>query len=264
MKNTSLKENNTNTNDFESTSEINEDDLKGMLQIYAQGDEEFSDKIKEVSLKKYPNNLLQAKSEIANMLAQTNLNQKSNGYLFLPEHPANYPSISDQQQIDVPLILQNHPDWQKINYGVNQDDYLGDTGCAIVSLAMVHATLSKKDVQPQDILNWAQEHYFVAGSGTSWQIFADFADEFQYQFMNYGNDFYAAMEAVQNGQIVVASVKPGYFTDVGHIIVVRGYNNGKVFVNDPNDDIEKMHSIKGIDEQIFLTEGVNYWSFGQL
>lgn len=48
---------------------------------------------------------------------------------------------------------------------------------------------------------------------------------------------------------------------MGHIIVIRGYQNGFVYVNDPNDDIEKMHSLQAIPESTLIEEGINYWSF---
>ena len=71
------------------------------------------------------------------------------------------------------------------------------------------------------------------------------------------------MHALENGEVVIASVDPGTFTDVGHILVIRGYQDGKVYVNDPNDDPSKMFSVQGIDESVFLNEGVNYWSFAK-
>ena len=69
------------------------------------------------------------------------------------------------------------------------------------------------------------------------------------------------MQALNEGQVVIASVSPGFFTEVGHIIVIRGYQNGFVYVNDPNDDIEKMHSLQAIPESTLIEEGINYWSF---
>ena len=41
--------------------------------------------------------------------------------------------------------------------------------------------------------------------------------------------------ALDDGKILIVSVKPGAFTERGHIIVIKGYdNNGNFLINDPN------------------------------
>lgn len=208
----------------------------------------------------YHSNYLAAQDDILAAISNQSLDAETMGGVFLPKEPANY-TQSTQKQLDAPLILQKDPQWGKLHYGSNGTESIAENGCAIVSLAMVDSFLKSKEVTPQDVLNWSKQEYYVHNQGTSWTIFSDYAQAHQINFFNHGDNFYEAMQAVQNGDIAIASVAKGYFTEVGHILVIRGYENGNVYVNDPNDDPTKMFSVQPIPESVFLEEGLNYWTF---
>src|SRR5699024_572339 len=237
--------------------------LAETLSTYSPKDKAMEETIAELTQTEFDGNLIQAQDEILAAIHANDLDVEELGYLFLPDYPAENTAAATGNQIDVPLYLQKDANWRTEKYGSNTTQQLGENGCAILSLAMVHAAFENREVNPKEILEWSEEKYWVDNAGTSWQIFHDFAVEHNYDFYNYGNDFYSAMEAVNNGELIVASVVPGFFTEVGHIIVIRGYENGQVYVNDPNDDAQKMYSIQGIDEEVLLAEGINYWSFSK-
>ena len=211
----------------------------------------------------YKTDLLASQSDILKGIKAINGNVEELGYLFLPDKPATVPQLQEVKQLDIPLLLQKDPQWRSVRYGSDTTRELGENGCAILSLAMVHSYYSERDVTPQDIISWSKETFYLHNQGTSWNIFHSFAEQYGYTFFNHSNSFASAMHALGNGEVVIASVDPGTFTDVGHILVIRGYQDGKVYVNDPNDDPSKMFSVQGIDESVFLNEGVNYWSFAK-
>ena len=249
-----------NSENLETTTQT-EQTLKDILSNYRRNPESAKFIGKKINKLYDKNEVIKNQQQINKDIKQTKFETNELGFLFLPQYPSKTPENKEINQIDVPLMLQKDIRWRDINYGSGDAHTLGENGCAILSLAMVHSSLSKRIIEPTEILDWSKENYYIENSGTSWQIFGDFAEKFNYDFYNFGNNFYNAMEDVKKGHVVIASVQPGYFTDVGHIIVIRGYDDGIVYVNDPNDDSSKLYSVKGVKEEILLNEGKNYWSF---
>lgn len=187
--------------------QIANDDLNATMELPLQ----------QIIESEYQADLLAAQPDILEAIENQNLDTEVMGALFLPQQPSQYlPNSADtsNRQLDVPLILQKDPEWGELNYGSNGTRSLAENGCAIVSLAMVDAYLSGEEVTPKDVLDWSGQDYYVHNQGTSWQIFYDYALDHGLNFLNHGANFATAMDAVQNGEIVIASVEPGYFTEV--------------------------------------------------
>lgn len=165
-------------------------------------------------------------------------------------------------RIPIHLLLQTDDRWKATPYGMKNPD--GNTleinGCAILSLAMVSSFLDNKQYTPQDILNWSKNDYYLEGEGTTWSVFSDFALEKGYQFEDLEMNITAVEEHLKQKHPVIISVKPGLFTEVGHIMVLSGINNGKFWVNDPNDSEAKGHSKKEFTANQLTNEALNFWT----
>lgn len=169
---------------------VEEKDFNTILNNYQPSDLVLEKQVHEIIETEYQDNPLTAQRDILAAINGTNLKLDELGALFLPDYPAQEKSLQNVQQIDVPLLLQKDPEWRDLQYGSNTSQQLGENGCAIVSLAMVHANNSGEEVVPQDILDWSRETYYVHNAGTSWTIFYDFAQHFGYSMTNFGSDFY--------------------------------------------------------------------------
>ena len=164
--------------------------------------------------------------------------------------------------LNIPLQLQTDEKWKDISYGDGNPDgnIIGVNGCAITSLAMVATFLDGTNTTPQDILNWAKNDYYLEGEGTTWAIFPEFAAMKGYQCEELGMDIVAVEEQLKQNHPVIISVKPGYFTKTGHIMVISGVADGKFWVNDPNDTETKGHSKKTFSAEELTNEAMNFWT----
>lgn len=179
---------------------------------------------------------------------------------------ADFVTEANQQlasaQTQMPLILQTDERWFYESYGTGeQDNFLGVNGCALASLAMVGSYWQNRYIEPVEILSWAQNHYYSPGQGTMWRIFSDYADAIGMTSQDLGNDFATAKQFATSGYPVIVSVKAGYFTEVGHIMVLMADATGEIVVYDPNDAPEKRHYAQTFPDELFLIEAINYWVY---
>lgn len=183
-------------------------------------------------------------------------------HYVIPSSPATYIDIRNFSQYNVPYYNQNDPRWAKLSYGTDGSKQVWENGCAIVVLAMIDAYYSGHSTQPKDIIDWAGNQYYLHQQGTSWSIFPAFGQAYGYEVQELGNHLEAAKLALDQGKLVVVSVGPGTFTQAGHIMLLRGHQDGRVFINDPNDSPDKLFSIQGIDDYLLSSQSLNYWAIG--
>lgn len=160
---------------------------------------------------------------------------------------------------DVPLFLQTDEQWANLPYGTDGQKNIAENGCAVVTLAML-GNFYGMTCTPEDVQLWAKNDYYLYITGTSWNIFEDFASSHNLTCNNLGDDIDAVVAELEQGHLVVASLKEGRFTDVGHMILLTGYQNGKISMNDPNDDEKKLHRYQWFAVEEIAESGLNYWA----
>lgn len=159
----------------------------------------------------------------------------------------------------VPLYLQYDPAWGSLPYG---NGNIKRNGCCPTCLAMVFSYLNGQEILPNHITSWSGNRYYINGQGTSWNIFEPASRQWGVQCTNIGKNVKQMKEALSEGKLIVASMGPGTFTKGGHFIVLTGITeDGKIKVNDPNDNGLKQHANKSFDMGMILRECKNMWVF---
>lgn len=154
-------------------------------------------------------------------------------------------TYNKSQMIKPVSYLQTDPKWKNHNYSARgEKKTIGSSGCGVTVAAMVIATLKDKSVTPVTTAEWSMSHgYKALNQGTYYTYFVP-------QFKQYGitcrqlnsSNLYGkssssahteALNALKNGNWVIACMGKGHWTSAGHFILLYKYENGYVYINDP-------------------------------
>ena len=163
----------------------------------------------------------------------------------------------DYVEGEIPLLLQWDDRWGYVTYG---DDTIALDGCGPTCLSMVAVGLTGNTRwTPVRVARTAmQRGYYVEGQGTAWSLMYEGCADMGLEAKVIGLSEAEMVAEVEAGRPIIASMAPGDFTDVGHFIVIVGYEDGKFIVNDPNSrkNSERRWSYDTLKGQI-----KNMWSF---
>lgn len=209
---------------------------------------------------------IQKREELDRLELYKGINQyKQTGFIPLfvyNQKPAEDSLLKAVEQISVPLMNQKDFRWAFDTYGDDSGSIIAANGCAVVSLAMIDSYFQNTQIDPGQIADWAGLDHYVTYAGTAFTIYEAFGKERGYNVKEF-YDFHEAMEEVKSGNPVVVGINPGYFSSIGHVMVIRGYEDGLVYINDPNDDAASQASLIGHDEEYMIQDGIAYWSFSK-
>ena len=178
----------------------------------------------------------------------------------------------------IPLMIQTDSRWAALPYG--SQGTIGGSGCGPTSMAMVinafnvgsQLNISGIDqnndgiVDPYEMGVWSVANgHRVYGAGSAWSLFAGAGNTVGLRVRQVGvNQGQQVINALSNGDLVIASMGPGEFTRGGHFIVLRGIDsNGKILVNDSNSVARSNasynfgHPIVSQAKQFFIVENPN-------
>lgn len=176
-------------------------------------------------------------------------------------------NIKDKNKINIdkeyiegqfPLFIQWDERWGYDRYG---DTYIAINGCGPTNLAMVIVGLTgDTSITPKVVADFSvQNGYYVENVGTSWSLLTEGAKAFGIQGEEIPLSEKSILSALEKGQPIIASMKPGDFTTSGHFILMTGITeDGKIIVN--GSDSRKRSNITW-DLDVIMGQVKGLWKF---
>lgn len=135
-----------------------------------------------------------------------------------------------------PCVYYNQKEapWASMPFGGDTIDYYG---CGPVAMSMVVSSMTETKMDPGQMAAWAAAHdYWAPQSGSYHTFIADSAIAFGLQPTRMGACTPDQMiQSLLRGDMFVALMGPGHFTNSGHFIVLRGATlSGEILIADPN------------------------------
>ena len=189
--------------------------------------ERFIEKQENSNSQEYPQELLEL------------LEKNPETYDFVTSYPdrSKYQGkvidVSDEvKEGQVPLFLQWDRRWGYDGYG---SEMIALAGCGPTCMSMAYTYLTgETDMNPRAMAEFADANGYNTDAGTSWSFFTDGAAQLGLEGKEIGLDEAKMKQVLDNGKVIICSMRPGDFTTTGHFIVIRGYDAKGFLVNDPN------------------------------
>ncbi len=210
----------------------------------------------QVKRSKYIENA-QIPDQIKNMVKNNPESYELIGDLNKINHSPENINIEGDMENPVPLFIQWDQRWGMLDYN---DSYLATDGCGPTSLSMVYVGLTKdQTMNPYRMGKYFEENgWAINGVGTAWKALEEGANwlGLKYNLVD-GSESMMKYE-LDNGKLLIISVRKGDFTSTGHLMVVRGYEGSNFIINDPNsrNNSNKKWSYERLAPQI-----VQVWSY---
>lgn len=204
--------------------DIDSDDYMAILEYKAKYDYRYDEVVANRDI--YPEKLLEMLSRNDDMIGYMYDYDEKEGHIYID-------NIGNVTKGEYPLLLQYDKKW---GYGIYGDRVLAINGCGPTALAMALAGLTgNNDVTPYDIAKYAYDNgYYTSQWGTKWDLMTIGIKEFGIVGKSFVLTKDNLFNELNSGHPVIASMRPGDFTTVGHFILLTGVVDGKIRVNDSN------------------------------
>ncbi len=155
----------------------------------------------------------------------------------------------------VPLLMQWDKRWGYDFYG---DSMIALSGCGPTCMTMAYIYHTKDEtMNPAKMAEYAQEQGYHSEEGTSWEFWTKGAEALGLYGEEISLDEKIIKAVLDAGGVVICSMSPGDFTDAGHYILIRGYDEKGFLVNDPN---RESNSKKQWDYETLRGQIKNLWA----
>lgn len=133
----------------------------------------------------------------------------------------------------IPLLIQWDSRW---GYGAYGSNLMGLAGCGPTCLSMAVVGLTGNlEANPLAVAEYsAAQGWYVEGHGTDWELMRSGAEQYGLSWEELPLDVGTMCGRLDAGEVIIASMLPGDFTDTGHFIVIAGYDENGFRVLDPN------------------------------
>lgn len=132
-----------------------------------------------------------------------------------------------------PLFLQWDTRWGYMPYGSNGT--VGSSGCGPTCLSMaVFYLTGNRECTPDVIAQYSLDNgYHIDTVGTAWALLDNYPTAFGLTVTHPSLSDENLKAQLDQGKILICSVRPGDFTSEGHFIVIYGYDENGYKINDP-------------------------------
>ncbi len=161
----------------------------------------------------------------------------------------SYPEKVNDSNVNMYLQWDKRWGYEKYAGGI-----IGYTGCGPISSAMIISTLKHdKSITPAKIAQESQRNGFYSEEGTNWEFYPYIATKYGLRATQMSVNYNVIKSNIKKGNLILISVRPGDFTQGGHVMVISGVDkNGDIILNDPNSllNSKKPWKYKRLEPQI--------------
>ena len=211
-------------------------------------------------------------NEIANKQFIESLRDGVEGYLYYLINIDNYNAKRKEQLLNlpqkglaVPKYYMKQDAYKNISYGLDGKKIIEDNGDAIISLAMIAKYVGKDEATVENLASWAGNKYYIRNQGTQPTIITAFAEKYNLKVERIETDKLVENleNALKDNKPILVRLKSGVFGNRVTYKVIRGYEDDKFYINDPNDDDVKLTSYNGFTENDIKNNLVQAWVFSK-
>ena len=211
-------------------------------------------------------------NEIANKQFIESLRDGVEGYLYYLINIDNYNAKRKEQLLNlpqkglsVPMYYMKQDAYKNISYGLDSKKTIETNGDAIISLAMIAKYIGKDEATVEELASWAGNKYYIKNQGTQPTIVPAFADKYNLKVERVEMDklIENIESAIKDNKPVLVRLKSGVFGDRVTYKVIRGFEDDKFYINDPNDDDVKLTSYNGFTENDLKNNIAQAWVFSK-
>ena len=211
-------------------------------------------------------------NEIANKQFIESLRDGVEGYLYYLINIDNYNAKRKEQLLNlpqkglaVPMYYMKQDAYKNIAYGLDSKQTIEDNGDAIISLAMIAKYVGKDEATVENLASWAGNKYYIRNQGTQPTIITAFAEKYNLKVERIETDKLIENldNALKDNKPILVRLKSGIFGNRITYKVIRGFEDDKFYINDPNDDDVKLTSYNGFTENDIKNNLAQAWVFSK-